>query len=37
MKWMGHVAYMDEKKNAYRVVVGIPVCKRLHGGPMLRW
>jgi hypothetical protein len=37
MKWIGHVACMGKKKNAYRVVVGIPVGKRSHGRPMLRW
>jgi len=37
MKWIGHVACMGEKKNACRVVVGIPVGKRSHGRPMLRW
>jgi hypothetical protein len=30
MKWMGHVACMGEKKNAYRVVVRIPTGNRSH-------
>jgi hypothetical protein len=34
---MGHVACVGKTKNAYRVVVGIRVGKRLHGRPMLRW
>jgi hypothetical protein len=38
MKWMGHVACMEEeKKNAYRVLIGVPEGKRSHGRPRLRW
>jgi hypothetical protein len=24
MRWAGHVAYMKEKRNAYRILVGRP-------------
>jgi hypothetical protein len=34
--WAGHVARMGEKRNAYRLLVGKPVGKRL-GRPRHRW
>jgi hypothetical protein len=37
MRWVGHVARMGEKKNAYRLLVGKPVGKRPLGKPRRRW
>ena len=37
MRWVGHVARMGERRNAYRVVVGKPVRKRPLGRPRRRW
>jgi hypothetical protein len=37
MKWAGHVARMEEKRNASRVLVGKPEGKRSLGRPRLRW
>jgi hypothetical protein len=37
MTWSGHVARMEEKTNAYRVLVGKPEGKRPLGRPMRRW
>jgi hypothetical protein len=34
---MGHVAYMGEKGNAYRVLMGKPRGKGLLGRPRCRW
>jgi hypothetical protein len=31
MRWAGHVTCIDEKKNAYRILVGKPEVKRLLG------
>jgi hypothetical protein len=36
MRWARHVARM-EKKNAYRILVGMPEEKRPLGRPRLRW
>jgi hypothetical protein len=33
MRWVGHVAQMGEKRNAYRVLVGQPEGKRPLGRP----
>jgi hypothetical protein len=33
MRWAGHVARMDEKRNAYRILVGKPERKRPLGRP----
>jgi hypothetical protein len=33
MRWAGYVARMGEKRNAYRILVGIPEGKRLLGRP----
>jgi hypothetical protein len=37
MKLEGHVAYMGEKRNLYRVLVGNPERKRPLGRPRHRW
>jgi hypothetical protein len=33
----GHVAYMRERKTAYRILLGKPERKRPLGKPRLRW
>jgi hypothetical protein len=37
MRWGGHVAWMGEKRNAYRLLVGKPKRKRPLGSPRRRW
>jgi hypothetical protein len=37
MRWAGHVVRMDEKRNAYRLLVGKPEGKRPLGRPRRRW
>jgi hypothetical protein len=37
MRWAGAVAYMGEKRNAYRILVGKPEGKRLTGKSRRRW
>jgi hypothetical protein len=37
MRWAGHVARMEEKRNAYRILVGRPEEKRPLGRPRRRW
>jgi hypothetical protein len=37
MKWVGHVARMGEKRNAYRILVGEPEGERPLGRPRRRW
>jgi hypothetical protein len=37
MKWVGHVARMVEKRNAYRILVRKPEGKRPLGRPRRRW
>jgi hypothetical protein len=37
MKWVGHVARLGENRNAYRVLMEKPECKRPHGRPKYRW
>jgi hypothetical protein len=37
MRWAGHVARMEEKRNAYKVLVGMPEGKRPLGRPRGRW
>jgi hypothetical protein len=37
MIWAGHVARMEEKRNAYRLLVGKPEGKRPLGRPRRRW
>jgi hypothetical protein len=36
-RWVGHVARMGEKRNAYRILVGKVEGKRLLGRPRYRW
>jgi hypothetical protein len=37
MRWVGHVAQMWEKRNAYRILVGMPEGKTPLGRPRCRW
>jgi hypothetical protein len=37
MRGVGHVAWMGEKRNAYRLLVGRPEGKRPLGRPRRRW
>ena len=37
LRWAGHVAYMEQTKNAYRVLVGKPEGRRPLERPRLRW
>jgi hypothetical protein len=37
MRWAGHVARIEEKRNAYRLLVGTPEGKRPLGRPRRRW
>jgi hypothetical protein len=37
MRWVGHVARMGEKRNAYRILVGKQEEKRPLGRPRRRW
>ena len=37
MRWAGHVACMGERSGVYRVLVGKPEGKRLHGRPRRKW
>jgi hypothetical protein len=37
MRWVGHVAGIGEKRNAYRLLVGKPEEKRKLGRPRSRW
>jgi hypothetical protein len=37
MRWVGQVARMGEKRNAYRLLVGKPEGKRQLGRPRRRW
>ena len=37
LKWAGHVARMEQSRNAYRVLVGKPEGKRPLGRPRRRW
>ncbi|KAJ4439113.1 hypothetical protein ANN_15070 [Periplaneta americana] len=37
LRWAGHVARMDESRNAYRVLIGRPEGKRSLGRPRRRW
>jgi hypothetical protein len=37
MRWVGHVAQMGEKRNAYRLLVGKPEGKTPFGGPRRKW
>jgi hypothetical protein len=37
MRWTGHVAHMEEMKNAHKILVTKPKGKRHHGRPKPRW
>jgi hypothetical protein len=37
MRWAGQVAQLEEKRNAYRILVGKPEGKRPLGRPTRRW
>ena len=37
LRWAGHVARMEQSRNAYRVLVGRPEGKRPLGRPRRRW
>ena len=37
LRWAGHVACMEQFRNAYRVLVGKPEGKRPVGRPRRRW
>ena len=37
LRWAGHVACMEQSRNAYRVLVGKPEVKRPLGRPRRRW
>jgi hypothetical protein len=37
MRWEGHVARIEEKRNTYRLLVGKPEGKRPLGRPRRRW
>jgi hypothetical protein len=37
MRWAGHVARIGEKRNAYRILVGMPEGKRPLGRPRRSW
>jgi hypothetical protein len=37
MRWAGHIARMEEKRNAYRLLVGKPEGKRPLGRPRHKW
>jgi hypothetical protein len=35
--WAGYVAFMGKVRNAYKILIGKPEGKRLHGRPRCRW
>jgi hypothetical protein len=37
MRWAGHVARIEDKRNAYRLLVGKPEGKRPLGRPSRKW
>jgi hypothetical protein len=37
MRWAGHVSRMEQKRNAYRILVGKPEGKRPLGRPRRMW
>ena len=37
LRWAGHVARMEQSRNAYKVLVGNPESKRPLGRPGRRW
>jgi hypothetical protein len=36
MRLAGHVTHMEDKRNSYRILVGIPEEKKPHGRPVRR-
>jgi hypothetical protein len=37
VRWTGHIASMEERRNAYRNLVGKPEGKRLLRKPIRKW
>jgi hypothetical protein len=37
MRWVGHIAYMGEVRNTYKVLVRIPEGRRPPGRPSHKW
>jgi hypothetical protein len=37
MRWAGHIARIETKRNAYRILMGKPKGKRPPGRPKRRW
>ena len=37
LRWAGHVARMEEGRNAFKILTGKPTGKRPLGRPMHRW
>ena len=37
LRWAGHVARMEEGRNAFKILTGKPLGKRLLGRPGRRW
>jgi hypothetical protein len=37
MRWAGHIARMEDTRNAYRILVGKPEGKRPLGKPRRKW
>jgi hypothetical protein len=37
MRWVGHIARIGDRRDAYRIVVGKPEGKRGLGRPRCRW
>ena len=37
LRWAGHVARMDEGRNAFKILTGKPTGKKPLGRPRLRW
>ena len=37
LRWAGHVARMEESRNAFEILTGKPTGKRPVGRPMRRW
>jgi len=36
LRWAGHISHIGEGRGAYRIFVGKPKERRLHGGPRFR-
>ena len=37
LRWVGHVARMEEGSNAFNILTGKPIGKRYLGNPKRRW